>query len=141
MAMQNSVKKVPYGNTEADFLVGPDIALAYSCIVGNSGLEANADGRKIIKKGSPLFASVDPLTNRQTVLRAVGDSTYKYVAGIARHNIDVTEGDANDAVLYSGCVDLYRLDSDVQTAIATALEAGGYEPTKGFRIVFIKGAK
>jgi len=141
MSMANSVKTVSYSNNDADFLVGPDLAFAYSCIVGNTGVDAGADGRKIIKKGSPLFASADPLTNRDTVLRAVGDSTYKYVAGIARHNIDVTAGDTNDAVLYSGVVDLYRLDSDVQTAIATALTAGGYEPTKGFRITFIKGAK
>lgn len=124
---------------ENDILVAPEVAVAFPCIVGNTGVDANAEGKKIIKAGSPLFGSEDFLFNRQTVLRATGDSTYKYVAGVARWDIDVTAGDTNATVLYAGYVDYLKLESAVQTAITSALTAGGYEPTKGFRITFIKG--
>ena len=124
---------------ETDILVAPEVAVAFPCIVGNTGVNADAEGKKIIKAGSPLFGSEDFLFNRQTVLRAVGDSTYKYVAGVARWDIDVTAGNTNATVLYAGYVDYLKLDAAVQTAVTTALTAGGYEPTKGFRITFIKG--
>lgn len=124
---------------ETDILVAPEVAVAFPCIVGNAGVNANDEGRKIIKAGSPLFGSVDFLMNRQTVLRAAGDETYKYVAGVARWDIDVTAGNTNATVLYAGYVDYLKLDSAVQTAVTSALTAGGYEPTKGFRITFIKG--
>lgn len=127
-----------YGN-EDDIVIVPEVAVAFPCIVGNSGIDADSEGRKIIKAGSPLFGSVDFLFNRDTVLRAVGDSTYKYVAGVARWDIDVTAGNTNATVLYAGYVDYLKLESAVQTAVTTALTAGGYEPTKGFRITFIKG--
>lgn len=124
---------------ETDILVAPEVAVAFPCIVGNTGIVANSEGKKIIKAGSPLFGSVDFLMNRDTVLRAAGDETYKYVAGVARWDIDVTAGNTNATVLYAGYVDYLKLDSAVQTAVTSALTAGGYEPTKGFRITFIKG--
>ena len=127
-----------YGN-EDDIVIMPEVAVEFPCIVGNTGIDADSEGKKIIKAGSPLFGSVDFLFNRDTVLRAVGDSTYKYVAGVARWDIDVTAGNTNATVLYAGYVDYLKLGSAVQTAVTSALTAGGYEPTKGFRITFIKG--
>ena len=124
---------------ETDILVAPEVAVAFPCIVGNTGIDANAEGKKIIKAGTPLFGSVDFLFNRDTVLRTTSDSTYKYVAGVARWDIDVTAGNTNATVLYAGYVDYLKLETAVQTAVTTALTAGGYEPTKGFRITFIKG--
>jgi len=124
---------------ETDILIAPEVAVAFPCIVSNTGIVANAEGKKIIKAGSPLFGSVDFTRNRDTKLRTTADETYKYCAGVARWDIDVTAGDTNATVLYFGFVDYLKLDSAVQTAVDTALSAGGYEPTKGFRITFIKG--
>jgi len=124
----------------SDILIAPELAFAFPCIVENTGVSANSEGRKIVKAGTPLFAKEDILMNRQTGLRAAGDSTYKYVAGVARWDIDVTDGNTNATVLYSGAIDYLKLDSDVQTLVTTALSAGGYEPTKGFRIIVMKGA-
>ena len=132
------VKTQSYEN-ENDIVLFPELAVGIPVIVGNTGVVANSEGKKIIKAGSPLFGSVDFLMNRDTVLRAAGDETYKYVAGVARWDIDVTEGNTNATVLYAGYVDFLKLDSAVQTAVTTALSAGGYEPTKGFRITIIKG--
>lgn len=126
-------------NNENDILIAPKLAVSFPCIVSNTGVSANADGRKIIKAGSPLFGSVDFTRNRDTKLRVTADETYKYCAGVARWDIDVTAGDTNATVLYFGFVDYLKLDAAVQTAVDTALSAGGYEPTKGFRITFIKG--
>lgn len=133
------VKTEHYTNN-VDILIAPELAFAFPCIVENAGVSANSEGRKIVKAGTPLFGSVDILMNRQTKLRASGDSTYKYVAGVARWDIDVTEGDTNATVLYSGAIDFLKLDEDVQALVTAALSAGGYEPTKGFRIIVMKGA-
>ena len=132
------VKTESFGN-ETDILVAPELAFAFPCIVENTGVDANAEGRKIIKAGTPLFEKEDILFNRSTGLRVTADATYNKVAGIARWDIDVTDGNTNATVLYAGYVDYLKLDSAVQTAVTTALTAGGYEPTKSFRIVFIKG--
>ena len=132
------VKTESFGN-ETDILVAPELAFAFPCIVENTGVDANAEGRKIIKAGTPLCEKEDILFNRSTGLRVTADATYNKVAGIARWDIDVTDGNTNATVLYAGYVDYLKLDSAVQTAVTTALTAGGYEPTKSFRIVFIKG--
>ncbi len=131
------VKTQSYGN-ENDILVAPELAFTFPVIVSNTGVSANSEGKKIIKAGSPLYETADVLMNRQTVLTATAGENAK-VAGVARWDIDVTDGNTNATVIYSGYVDFLKLESDVQTAVTTALSAGGYEPTKGFRITFIKG--
>lgn len=124
---------------ENDILVAPELAFAFPVIVSNSGVSANSEGKKIIKAGTPLYETEDVLFNRQTVLSVTAGESSK-CAGIARWDIDVTAGNTNATLLYSGYVDFLKLDSDVQSAVTSALSAGGYEPTKGFRITFIKGA-
>ena len=56
------------------------------------------------------------------------------LAGIARHTVDVTDGNTNDAILTQGYVEFYRLDKDVQTAV-TAVES------QLTNIKFVRGAK
>lgn len=122
------LKKQEYTN-ETDILIAPELAFAIPCIVSNSGVSANSDGKKIIKAGTPLYATEDVLMNRQTVLSTSGTTVY----GIARWDIDVTdEENTNATLLVSGYVDYLKLDSSVQTLIDTA-------KTSLTRILFLKG--
>ena len=104
--------KTNYTNT-SDILIAPELAFAIPAIFGNAGVEANAEGRKIIKAGTPVYATADVLMNRQTVLAVSGTTAY----GVARHDIDVTAGNTNDTLLVAGYVDYLKLDASVQTLV------------------------
>ena len=115
---------------ETDILIAPELAFAIPCVVSNAGVSANAEGKKIIKAGTPLYATEEVFMNRQTVLSTSGTTAY----GVARWDIDVTAGDTNATLLVDGYVDYLKLESDVQALVDTA-KAGLT------RILFIKGRK
>lgn len=126
------MKKEVYSNNENDFLIAGQNSFALSCILSNTGVSANEDGRKIIKAGTPLYIGTgkDVYKDRFEKLTVTGD----VLAGIARHNVDVTDGDTNDAILTQGYVEFYRLESDVQAKVE-AVEA------QLTNIKFVRGAK
>lgn len=123
------VTKTTYTNTK-DILIAPELAFAIPAIFGNTGVEADAEGKKIIKAGTPVYATEDVLMNRQTVLSVSGTTAY----GVARHDIDVTAGNANDTLLVAGYVDYLKLDASVQTLVDSA-------KANLPKITFLKGAK
>lgn len=117
-------------NTSKDIRLFPEVCVEIPCIVGNTGVIAGADGRKIIKAGTPVGSETNVFENRQTVLSADGANA----VGVLMHDADVTAGQANVSVLIDGYVDLLKLDSDVVTAVNSA-------KATLTRIVFMKGAK
>lgn len=136
--MPNMVKTTKYSN-ESDFLIAPELAFALSCTYANTGIVADSNGRKIIKAGTPVYVAkgkniLEDRTEKVIVSGTTG-SDANVLSGIARHTIDVTDGDVSDAILIAGYVDLYRLDSSVQTALTSTIKSGLSD------IKFIKGAK
>ena len=128
--MANVIKTAKFGN-ETDILIAPELAFAIPCVVGNTGVDAGGDGRKVILAGTPLTASNDPLTKREEVLKKASASDTIY--GYARHDIDVTDGNTNDTLLIDGYVDMLKLDQSVQTLI------GSLSGTNNTRVRFING--
>ena len=126
------MKKEVYSNNENDFLIARQNSMALSCILGNAGVVADESGRKIIKAGTPLYIGTgkDVYKDRFEVLTVSGD----VLSGIARHNVDVTDGNTNDAILTQGYVEFYRLEADVQAKV----EAVESQLTN---IKFVRGAK
>lgn len=124
-----AIKTTEYTN-ETDILIAPELAFAIPVIVTNASVTAGSDGKKIIKAGTPLYASVNVFLNRQTKMTTVSTSNTAY--GVARWDIDVTDGDTNATMLVAGYVDYLKLDSTVQTAVDTA-------STSLTRILFLKG--
>ena len=93
--------------------------IGVSVVVGNTGVTA-ADGKKIIKAGTPLAGD---LTARGTAFKkATTTSGASDAVGIAYRDIDVTDGNANATLMVKGCVDLNKLDSTVVTLIDTAVK-------------------
>ena len=91
---------------------------AFSIVVGNTGVEAGADGRKIIKAGTPVTGS---LTERNTAFTVAKDSSGSNNAvGVILHDVDVTEGEANSQVVVFGFIDISKLESDVVALITEA---------------------
>lgn len=138
MALVNSVKTTKFG-VDKNILIAPELAFTMGCLVGNSGVTADSNGRKIIKAGTPVGSTVDVFENRQTVLIVTNTANAQSAAatdgknskGILLHDVDVTDGDMNATLVVAGYVDLLKLDVTPVADAKTALS----------RILFMKGAK
>lgn len=127
-----AIKTTTYG-TEKDILIAPELAFSLSVIVGNTGVTAGTDGRKVLKAGTPLTGTASPYVNRQTVLTKGTPSSSVTCYGVLLHDVDVTDGNKNTQMLVDGYVDYLKLDTTVQTILTTAVQA--YLP----RILFVNG--
>ncbi len=117
-------------NTSKDIRLFPEVCVEIPCIVDDTGVVAGADGKKIIKAGTPVGSAVNVFENRQTVLSDGGANAI----GVLMHDTDVTAGKANVSVLIAGYVDLLKLEADVIEKVNAA-------KATLTRIVFMKGAK
>lgn len=114
MAIANSITKKEFEN-DKQILIAPELAFTIGALVGNSGVTANAEGKKIIKAGTPVGGSTSVLTNRKTVLTVGGTAQ-----GVVLHDVDVTAGDTNATLVLEGTIDALKLDSATVTAIQSA---------------------
>ena len=122
---------------EKQILIAPELAFTISATVSNTGVDAvnNANspynGRKMIFAGEGLGAANNVFANRATVLAKAGDDVNNVpVYGVALHNIDVTDGNVETALLVRGIVDTDKLEQTVDANVVTALEN---------KILFMKG--
>lgn len=109
-------------------LANVDWQNSVGCIVPQS-LGVAVGSKKIAKAGTPI--KID-LMNLQTAVQAASGTVA--LNAVLLHDVDVTEGNANGTALYAGVVNVNRVDSDVATAITTAVGATGVSPL----VVFIK---
>lgn len=116
---------------ENDILIAPELAFGLSAMIGQGGA-ATVDGVKVIKAGTPLYASADVKTNRTTVLSATATGTCQ---GVARHDVYFPNNEEyiNDTLLIAGYVDLDMLAKDVVSKITSEVK------TALPQIQFIKG--
>ncbi len=116
MAVANRIEKRSFGNRK-EILIAPELAFTIGCLVGNTGISAGSDGRKIIKAGTPVGGATSVLTNRQTVLQKEATD----VQGILLHDIDVTDGDANATIVLKGAIDLLKIDETTRALITSTV--------------------
>lgn len=116
-------------NVDKHILIANDSYLvSLPVVVGNSTVSADSNGRKILKAGTPLDGDI---TQRNTAFTKTAGTT---PVGVLLHDVDVTDGNANGTLVLAGCVDLLKMDSDVQslyTSTATAAMP---------RIIAVKGS-
>ena len=116
--MSNLVKTTSYG-TEKTILIAPELAFTIPVQVTNTGVTADADGKKIIKAGTPIGGSTNVLENRNTVLVVANGSTAQ---GVILHDVDVTAGQENATMVVAGYVDLNKI-AVADQPVADAKEA------------------
>lgn len=114
MLNQTGVTTKDYGNRK-QILVDEFNSSALSCIVTNTGVTADSEGKKIIKAGTPVYGSLMARDTAMTVSGAEGAKP----CGVILHDVDVTDGKANSQVVYFGSIDVSKLD----TTVATTLKA------------------
>lgn len=116
--MAQMVKKVAY-EAELDVLLNPDNAFEIGVQVTNTGVTADANGRKIIKAGTPVGGATSVLETRNTVLVVTNlASDGAKAQGVLRHDVDVTEGANNGTLIVRGEVDSSKCPTIVAEAKA-----------------------
>ena len=101
------------------FCTDPQVSIGV-VVDSTAGTEDEATGRTIVKAGTPLNGD---LTARNTAfVKAADDSTgsagdAKPAVGVLLHDVDVTDGDANGALLIFGFVNLERIDTTTAALI------------------------
>lgn len=127
--MANMVKRTIYDAPELDVLLNPDNAFQIGVQVGNTGVSADANGRKIIKAGTPVGGATSVLVTRNTVLTVTNTSTNGANAqGVLRHDVDVTNGNANATLIVRGEVDLSKcptIEATAKTALTHIIFVNG----------------
>lgn len=118
MLNRSGISKSTYVSTK-QILANVELQSSVGCIVPQA-LGVVVGTKKIAKAGTPI--KVD-LMNRNTAV-AKADGTTPMNA-VLLHDVDVTAGNANGTALVFGFVNVNRVDSDVASAITTALGATG----------------
>lgn len=114
--MANMVQKTSYPKNPKQIMLADSQMVSFGVVVANTGVEANAQGRKILKAGTPITGDIEA---RNTAFTKAGEENAK---GILLHDVDVTEGNANGAIVLFGFVDLDKLEADVYELITDAVK-------------------
>lgn len=120
MSLNQSGITTKTGLAENQILSAPELAYSLSCRVANTGVNAGADSKKIVKAGTPVYGS---LTARDTAFTVSGAQDAKPV-GVVIHDVDVTKGTANAQVCAFGFVDISKLDTEVIAALSAHTPTG-----------------
>lgn len=109
-------------------LANVELQSSVGCIVPQA-LGVEVGGKKITKAGTPI--KVDLMNLQTAAVKADGTTAMN---AVLLHDVDVTNGNANGTALIFGFVNVNRVESDVATAITTAVGATGASK----QITFIK---
>lgn len=117
--MANMVKHTSYGKNQKQIMIGQDSYYIALPIV------VNGSAGQTMFAGQPLSGDI---ADRQAGFAAGAEAV-----GILLHDVVFdADGKANGTIVLAGCVDLLKLESSVQEAIAGA--------TGLDRIIFVKGS-
>ena len=100
-------------------LANVDLQSSVGCIVPQT-LGVVVGSKKIAKAGTPI--KIDLMNLQTAAVKADGTTPLN---AVLLHDVDVTAGNANGTALIFGFVNVNRVDSDVATAITTAVAADG----------------
>lgn len=100
-------------------LANVDLQSSVGCIVPQA-LGVVVGSKKIAKAGTPI--KIDLMNLQTAAVKADGTTPLN---AVLLHDVDVTAGNANGTALIFGFVNVNRVDSDVATAITTAVAADG----------------
>ena len=127
MLNRSGVNKTTYGSTN-QILANVELQNSVGCIVPQS-LGVTVGSNKIVKAGTPI--KIDLMNLQNAAIKADGTTAFN---AVLLHDVDVTKGNANGTALIFGFVNVNRVESDVATAITTALGATG----RSTQITFMK---
>lgn len=104
------------GAAHTQILANVDLQFSMGVVVAQGSTQGDANGKKIIKAGTPLTGNID---TRATAFTAAGESN---AVGVLLHDVDVTKGPANGTLLMFGFVNTNRLDSATRALITEGVK-------------------
>lgn len=127
MLNRSGITKTTYAATK-QILANVEMQSSVGCIVPQT-LGVTVGTKKIAKAGTPI--KVDLMNLQTPAVKADGTVALN---AVLLHDVDVTSGNANGTALIFGFVNVNRVDTDVASAITTAIAASGVSQ----KITFIK---
>lgn len=118
MLNRSGITKTSLAATK-QILANVDLQSSVGCIVPQT-LGVAVGSKKIAKAGTPI--KIDLMNLQTAAVKADGTTALN---AVLLHDVDVTDGNANGTALIFGFVNVNRVDSDVATAITTAVAADG----------------
>lgn len=115
MFNQSGISKTS-GAAPVQILANTELQYSMGVVVAQGATEANSNGKKIIKAGTPLAGNLD---SRLTAFTAAGEND---AVGVLLHDVDVTKGAANGTLLLFGFVNTNRLDSATKELITEGVK-------------------
>ena len=151
--MANMVVKTKYPKNPKQIMLADSQMVSFGVIIGNKGVTADSNGKKILKAGTPItgdiearniaFKKATSTTSGEPAATTSGEpaATTSNAVGILLHDVDVTAGNENGTIVLFGFVDLDKLDAetfklitaDVKTALSgkvTFLTGSGEKRTE-----------
>lgn len=123
MLNQSGITKTT-GYPTNQILASTNLQYSVSIMVANTGVEADAKGKKILKAGTPLSGSLETrgtaFKKATTSTGSGGSSSTSNATVILLHDVDVTAGNANATALVFGFVDLNKIDSTTKSLLDEA---------------------
>lgn len=127
--MANMIQKTSYPNNPKQIMLADSQMVSFPVIVANTDVTAGANGRKIIKAGTPIAGDIEArntaFTKAKTTASGEPSVNKSNAVGILLHDVDVTDGNNNGIVVLFGFVDLEKLDEEtfklVTAEVKTAL--------------------
>ena len=126
--MANLVKSESYGVDKHILIANNSYMVTLPAQVTNTGVDADSDGKKILKAGTPLAGNIE---KRGTAFTKTNGNT---ATAILLHDVDVTAGAENATIILAGVVDLLKIDSTTATLITSDVKSA--LP----RIIFVEGS-
>lgn len=126
MLNRDGITKTSYGNT-TQILANVDLQASVGCRVSQSIVaQADANGKKIAKAGTPIVVDFSNLQTPVTAPTEGGEGVDPVPANaVLLHDVDVTAGAANGTALYFGVVNINRLDSATQAKVTAGVNTIG----------------
>lgn len=116
MLNNTGITQTKYNDTE-QILIDPMNYFAMGIVVDDScGVLNSATGKKIAKAGTPVKGNLD---TRGTAFTPAGTND---AVGILLHDVDVTQGDNNGALLIFGFVNTNRIDETTRAKITSSVK-------------------
>lgn len=122
-------------NVQKNVLIAPELAHTIGVVVGNAGVTADDEGKKIIPAGTIVGGTTSALLTRDTELKVITSSTVANAQGVTVNDVDVTTGDNSVAMAVAGVVDIDKMPSAMQTLVTSSLSS----MTGLTHIIFQKG--
>lgn len=105
-------------------LIAPDQAIGLPGTLDSSVVTAGTDGKKVVKAGTPVGATVDWLTaDQSTVVTKLSEFTAaegEIFAGVVADDVDLTTGDKEATILFAN---VYLRQKMLDATVVAALQA------------------